>query len=63
MKSPLYEQEESSASVAQRLLNKKKLTQEFFNNKLSNETAQDRRLNNFYDKKDKERLQDSESKR
>lgn len=43
MKSPLYEQEESTSSIAQRLLQRKKLTQDIYGNK----TAQERRINKF----------------
>lgn len=46
MKSPQYPQEESPASIVQRLLNKKKLTNQIFNS--HNKTAEERRLNDFY---------------
>jgi hypothetical protein len=47
MKSPQHKQEESSASVVQRLLHKKKLTNETYRALENNKTAQDRRLNEF----------------
>lgn len=53
MKSPQHKQEESTASIAQRLLQKKKFTQELFGK--DNKTAQERRLNEFTPESEKKK--------
>lgn len=52
MKSPQYKQQESSSSIVQRLLQKKKFTQDLFGR--GNKTAQERRLNEFHKENKKE---------